>query len=192
MTTSTTRKSLLTLGLFAATFTAHAVPISSNASFLSLPDRDVVRNPYGVFAGSFGGSILPPSSSIVGPNLGSSGGFMPPLLLGGGGGGGGSGAILPLNSGFPGGGSAGSSGLVPPPFGGSVPPSIGANPGVGSGNSGNNGNNGNNTSTPFTAPLTIPSVPAPAESVPDGGSSVILLGSGLLALLAARRRFSRG
>jgi hypothetical protein len=168
MTTSTLRiASSLAIGLALSALTAQAVPIGG------LPDRDVVRNPYSSFGGSLGSSIVPQSGNIIGPNLGFAGGVTTPLLGGGGGGAAfafsiGAPAALGLN---PNSNSNAGGGL---PF--SLPPSSNAA-----------------SSLPFTAPYTTQTTIAITTlSVPEGGSSLILMGCGLLSLLALKRRmFSR-
>ena len=186
MTTSTIRTvSSLAIGLALSALTAQAVPIGG------LPDRDVVRNPYGSFGGSFGSSIVPQSGNIIGPNLGFAGGITPPLFGGGGGGGGsGGGAAFSFSAPVIGGGGGNGSALPPP--------AMGSNP-----NSNSNAGGGipfnlpptsnGPSSLPFTAPYTTQTTIAiTTQSVPEGGSSLILMGCGLLSLLALRRRmFSR-
>jgi hypothetical protein len=174
MTTSTTRTlSTFAIGLALSALAAQAVPIGG------LPDRDVVRNPYGSVGGSFGSSIVPQSGNIIGPNLGFGSGITPPLFGGGGGGGG---AAFAFSSAPVIGG------------GGALPPqALGSNP---TSNSNTGGgvpfvlpptSNGP-SSLPFTAPYTAQTTVAITQSVPEGGSSLILMGCGLLSLLVLRRR----
>src|SRR5687768_17627169 len=106
MITSTTRSyAILLLILGAAAVSSHAAPASSTSfstspsnTSLGLPDRDVVRDPFGSYAGASGLFIAPQGLTIVGPNLALGTGFPSSLLLGGGGGGGGAGG----SAGFPG------------------------------------------------------------------------------------------
>jgi hypothetical protein len=166
MTTSI-RLSAVVMGIAFAALTASAVPLGSP---LGLPDRDVVRNPYGSFGGTFGSSVVPQNGNIIGPNVGFLAGITPPLFGGGGGGG----AALGLSFGasvlFPtGSNGAGGSPIVLPPNG-----------------------SGPSLSLPFIKPYTTQTTLAiAAQSVPDGGSSLILMGCGLLSLLALRRGMFR-
>jgi hypothetical protein len=196
MTASTLTRaaSAILLGLSLASIGANAASASSgsfnvspaNLAPLGLPDRDVIRDPYGTFSG--GGSLLIPQTlGVVGPNLGLGVGFAPGMIIGGGGGGGGGagGGVIPSSLGLSSGGSVGGPSSMGGPNGGSNPSNV-----VGSqqNNGGSNSpSTGNSTSSPG---FIIQQQVAPSANVPDGGASVILLGCGLLVTFLLRRRLS--
>ena len=154
----------------AASASSPSLANSTGTTSLGLPDRDVVRDPYGTYVPTPGGFILPQVSSIIGPNLGLGAGYPPSLLLGSGGGGGGGSASFGFGA-----GSA-------PSF--SAPPASTLPQGGSSNNStGSGGSSIPSTTVTFSAQTDQSTV----ASVPESGASVILMGAGLLALGALRR-----
>jgi hypothetical protein len=154
--------------------------------------QELVRNPFsGTFAGgsnspALNGLFANPNVSIAGssgntPTFsgGGGGGFIPPVLGGGGG-------FIPTfgSAGNGGGSNAGGAqggGSTIPITTSNVPgPNVYLPPAAGNG-----GNSGSTNGASYSAPA------AAVESVPDTGTTAILLGSALLGLVAFARRWKR-